>query len=288
MSLSITAMLAAVASEIVIAANLPAAAEYTWFQKFSILSMCFAFISLLESVAVLHFYYKRSKDMVPGWWAEFKKWRVIRQAQKQAKESVKRTSDMVHEASHNVQQSMQETMDVVQQKVDEKVLRRSSADHDNDKDDDNSSVSDDQFIDQPLPVPTKEKTPSPQPNSCESSIEPNDEEKKSEANIVELSNLLADDDDSSVASQEKQDKLVRLNDVSTNSLHVSDLRGKSNSPRDLSSNSLNESDLKPARRPSRNRGQLEGGKNDSSSASIDHDFGVIQTGKTFADSIICE
>ena len=36
MSLSITAMLAAVASEIVIAANLPAAAEYTWFQKFSI------------------------------------------------------------------------------------------------------------------------------------------------------------------------------------------------------------------------------------------------------------
>ena len=34
MSLSITAMLAAVASEIVVAANLPAAAEYTWFQKF--------------------------------------------------------------------------------------------------------------------------------------------------------------------------------------------------------------------------------------------------------------
>jgi len=272
----------------VIAANLPAAAEYTWFQKFSILSMCFAFISLLESVAVLHFYYKRSKDMVPGWWAEFKKWRVIRQAQKQAKESVKRTSDMVHEASHNVQQSMQETMDVVQEKVDEKVLRKSSADHDNDKDDDDkSSVSDDQFIDQPLPVPTKE-TPSPQPDSCESSIEPNDEEKKSEANIVELSNLLADDEDSSVASQEKQDKLVRLNDVSTNSLHVSDLRGKSNSPRDLSSNSLHVSDLKSARRPSRNRGQLEGGKNDSSSASMDHDFGVIQTGKTFADSMICE
>ena len=271
----------------VVAANLPAAAEYTWFQKFSILSMCFAFISLLESVAVLHFYYKRSKDMVPGWWAEFKKWRVIRQAQKQAKESVKRTSNMVHEASHNVQQSMQETMDVVQQKVDEKVLRKSSVDHDYDKDDDKSqSVSDDQFIDQPLPVPTKE-TPSPQPDSCESSIEPNDE-KKSEANIVELSNLLADDDDSSVASIEKQDKLVRLNDVSTNSLHVSDLRVKSNSPRDLSSNSLNVSDLKSARRPSRNRGQLEGGKNDSSSASMDHDFGVIQTGKTFADSMICE
>jgi len=237
-------------------------------------------------VAVLHFYYKRSKDMVPGWWAEFKKWRVIRQAQKQAKESVKRTSDMVHEASHNVKQSMQETMDVVQQKVDEKVLRRSSADHDNDKDDDDeSSVSDDQFIDQPLAV---EETPSPQSDSCESSIEPNDEEKKNEANILELSNLgVPDDEDSSVGSLEKQDKLVRLNDVSTNSLHVSDLRGKSNSPRDLSSNSLNVSDLK-SRRPSRNSGQLQGGKNGSSSASLDHDFGVIQTGKTFADSMICE
>ena len=239
-------------------------------------------------MAVLHFYYKRSKDMVPGWWAEFKKWRVIRQAQKQAKESAKRTSDIVHEVSHNVQQTMQETMDNVQEKVHEKVIRRSSADHDNDKDDDDeSSVSDDQFIDQPLPI-TKE-TPSPQPDSCESSIEPNDEEKKSEANIVELSNLgVHDDEDSSVGSLEKQDKLVRLNDVSTNSLHVSDLRGKSNSPRDLSSNSLHVSDLKSRRPSSRNRVQLEGGKNDSSSASLNHDFGVIQTGRTFADSMICE
>ena len=43
-------MLAAVAAEIIVADGLPAAAEYTWFQKFSLVSMLFAFISLIESV----------------------------------------------------------------------------------------------------------------------------------------------------------------------------------------------------------------------------------------------
>ena len=47
MGLSITAMLAALASEIVIAAKLPAAKEITWFSRFSIMSLTFAFASLL-------------------------------------------------------------------------------------------------------------------------------------------------------------------------------------------------------------------------------------------------
>ena len=34
----------------VVAEKLPAAAEYTWFTKFNLLSMGFAFVSLLESV----------------------------------------------------------------------------------------------------------------------------------------------------------------------------------------------------------------------------------------------
>lgn len=56
-------MLAALAAEIVVAAYLPACAEMTWFAKFSILSTTFAFVSLLESVIVLYFYYKKSEDM---------------------------------------------------------------------------------------------------------------------------------------------------------------------------------------------------------------------------------
>ena len=63
MGLSITAMLAALASDIVIAANLPAASEMTWFSTFSILSTAFAFLSLVESVVVLYFYYKSSEDL---------------------------------------------------------------------------------------------------------------------------------------------------------------------------------------------------------------------------------
>jgi len=92
MGLSITAMLAAVAAEIVVAANLPAAAEYTWFQKFSLLSMAFAFVSLLESVAVLYFYYKRSETIKPWWFIAFRKWY----------KSLRRTSHMVSETSGNI------------------------------------------------------------------------------------------------------------------------------------------------------------------------------------------
>ena len=82
MGLSISSILAAVASEIVIAANLPQASEFTWFQKFSAISLSFSFISLLECVAVLYFYYKRSEDMVPWWFHKVKKWYLIREATK--------------------------------------------------------------------------------------------------------------------------------------------------------------------------------------------------------------
>jgi hypothetical protein len=59
MGLSITAMLASIASDIVIAGNLPYAKEMTWFQKFSILNSLFIFLSLMESVVVLYFFYLR-------------------------------------------------------------------------------------------------------------------------------------------------------------------------------------------------------------------------------------
>ena len=64
MGLSITAMLATLAAEIVIAAKLPVAKEKTWIQKFSTLTWVYSFVSLLESVLVLYFYYKkRSEDL---------------------------------------------------------------------------------------------------------------------------------------------------------------------------------------------------------------------------------
>jgi len=86
MSLSVTAMLAALASEIVVAASLPAAAEMTWFSKFSILSMTFAFVSLMECVLVLYFYYKKSEDMVPSWYQFAKEWYFVREARKGGRE----------------------------------------------------------------------------------------------------------------------------------------------------------------------------------------------------------
>ena len=42
---------------------MPSAAEMTWVAKFHLLSMTFAIISLVESVLVLYFYYKRCEDL---------------------------------------------------------------------------------------------------------------------------------------------------------------------------------------------------------------------------------
>jgi hypothetical protein len=65
MGLSITAMLASIASDIVIAGNLPQAKELTWFQQFSIMNSMFIFLALIESVVVLHFFYSRADNLVP-------------------------------------------------------------------------------------------------------------------------------------------------------------------------------------------------------------------------------
>ncbi|CAB9500519.1 Acetylcholine receptor subunit alpha [Seminavis robusta] len=67
MGLSITAMLAAVASELVVAANVPAAAELTWFAKFSLISLFFSALALMVSAAVIYFHYHTGDDLVPRW-----------------------------------------------------------------------------------------------------------------------------------------------------------------------------------------------------------------------------
>ncbi len=99
MGLSITAMLAAVAADVVVASNLPASAELTWFQKFSIVSMAFTFISLLESVAVLHFFYKKTDTIVPRWYSFAREWYVVKKASKGKDVILKRGSDMVDRVS---------------------------------------------------------------------------------------------------------------------------------------------------------------------------------------------
>lgn len=65
MGLSITALLASIASDIVIAGNLPQAKELTWFQQFSIMNSMFVFLALIESVVVLYFFYSKSETIVP-------------------------------------------------------------------------------------------------------------------------------------------------------------------------------------------------------------------------------
>ena len=65
MGLSITALLASIASDIVIAGNLPQARELTWFQKFSLMTSTFTFFALIESVVVLYFFYSESDNLIP-------------------------------------------------------------------------------------------------------------------------------------------------------------------------------------------------------------------------------
>ena len=67
MSLAITSLLAAVASELVVAANLPSADTLTWFAKFSIVSMLFTALTLIESAAAIYFHYYTGDDLVPRW-----------------------------------------------------------------------------------------------------------------------------------------------------------------------------------------------------------------------------
>ncbi|EOD11651.1 hypothetical protein EMIHUDRAFT_456582 [Emiliania huxleyi CCMP1516] len=60
------ALLAAVASDFVIAAKLPAAREMTWFAQFSAFSLAYAAAVLVESCIVIGLYYKTSESLLPS------------------------------------------------------------------------------------------------------------------------------------------------------------------------------------------------------------------------------
>lgn len=68
MGLTITALLAAVASELVVSSNLPSSSEMTWFQSFSLFSLAFGAIALFESAVVIYFFYFTGSDLKPRWW----------------------------------------------------------------------------------------------------------------------------------------------------------------------------------------------------------------------------
>mmetsp|Transcript_6198 Transcript_6198/g.10145 ORF Transcript_6198/g.10145 Transcript_6198/m.10145 type:complete len:404 (+) Transcript_6198:1021-2232(+) len=104
MGLSITSMLAAVASDLVIASNLPQAAELTWFQKFSITSLFFAFVSLLESVAVLYFFYKKTDTIIPRWYSFARDWIIVKKAAKGKDAFIRKSSDLVGTISNGVKE----------------------------------------------------------------------------------------------------------------------------------------------------------------------------------------
>ena len=65
--LAITAMLSAVAADLVIVAKLPSASELTWMQKFGIFSQMYAAFSVLESVVVAYFFYMTSRSLAPSY-----------------------------------------------------------------------------------------------------------------------------------------------------------------------------------------------------------------------------
>jgi hypothetical protein len=67
LSLGISTIVAAVASELVVSSALPAASEVTWFSKFSLTSMTFASACLFESAVVIYFYYHTGDTLIPDW-----------------------------------------------------------------------------------------------------------------------------------------------------------------------------------------------------------------------------
>mmetsp|Transcript_24975 Transcript_24975/g.25413 ORF Transcript_24975/g.25413 Transcript_24975/m.25413 type:complete len:342 (-) Transcript_24975:290-1315(-) len=73
MGLAITAMLAAVASELIISENLPLTKDVTWFSQFSMGSTLFAAFTLFESVVVIYFHYLTHDDLTPSYIKWFQK-----------------------------------------------------------------------------------------------------------------------------------------------------------------------------------------------------------------------
>lgn len=65
MGVSITALLASVASELVVTEKLPEFGEWSWVAKFSLTSLIFTALALLENCIVIYFYYHSGSSLVP-------------------------------------------------------------------------------------------------------------------------------------------------------------------------------------------------------------------------------
>lgn len=65
MGLAITALLAAVASELAVASKLPAASEFNWFAIFSLVSMLFSVAVVFQSAVVIYFHYYTGSNLRP-------------------------------------------------------------------------------------------------------------------------------------------------------------------------------------------------------------------------------
>jgi Neurotransmitter-gated ion-channel ligand binding domain/Neurotransmitter-gated ion-channel transmembrane region len=65
MGLSITALLAAVASQLVVEDKIPAFGEVSWFSQFSLVSLIFTALALLENIVVLYLHYHTGSGLVP-------------------------------------------------------------------------------------------------------------------------------------------------------------------------------------------------------------------------------
>lgn len=77
MGLAITCVLAAVASELVVAESLPRTAEWSWYSRFSLGTTLFAFLVTFESVLVIFLFYYTAEDLRPS----YVKW-IVRKLQK--------------------------------------------------------------------------------------------------------------------------------------------------------------------------------------------------------------
>ena len=69
LGLAITAMLSAVAADLVVVSKLPSASELTWMQKFSMVSQVFAAFCVIEGVVVSYFFYQTSANLIPSYLA---------------------------------------------------------------------------------------------------------------------------------------------------------------------------------------------------------------------------
>jgi len=73
MGLAITAVLAAVASDLVVSAHLPNTNELTWINKFMIGSSGFAFAVIFQCTIVIYFFYYTADSLKPTWFKWFRR-----------------------------------------------------------------------------------------------------------------------------------------------------------------------------------------------------------------------